>query len=119
MDVAKCCGHEGLIVCCFYTCEMFSLQHIKGLQCVSTSFERPIVLITKVGRHSNLSSDEDDHMDRVSVGSAGTFLLMPGGVSQVATCDLISFYVPLCRLGQPVRLTLDQSNCSISMSALI
>ena len=83
-----------------------------------TSFERPIVLITKVGRHSILSSDEDDHMDRVSVGSAGTFLLMPGGVSQAATCDLILFYVPLCRLGQPVRLNLDQSNCSISMSAL-
>ena len=58
-----------------------------------SSFERPIVLITKVGRHSNLSSDEDDHMDRVSVGSAGTFLLMPGGVSQAATCDLILFYV--------------------------
>ena len=36
-----------------------------------TSFERPIVLITKVGRHSNLSSDEDDHMDRVSVGLVG------------------------------------------------
>ena len=36
-----------------------------------TSFERPIVLITKVGRHSNLSSDEDDHVDCVSVGSVG------------------------------------------------
>ena len=40
-------------------------------------------------------------------------------LSQAATCDLILFYVPLCRLGQPVRLNLDQSNCSISMSALI
>ena len=36
-----------------------------------TSFEIPIVLITKVGRHSHLSRDEDDHMDCVSVGSMG------------------------------------------------
>ena len=34
-----------------------------------TSFVRPIVLITKVRRHSNLSSDKDDHMDCVSVRS--------------------------------------------------
>ena len=79
-----------------------------------TSFKRPIVLITKVGRHSNLASDEDDHMDRVSVGSAGTFLLVPGGVSQAATCDLILVYVPLCRLGQLVRLNINQSERSIT-----
>ena len=78
-----------------------------------TSFKKPIVLITKVGRHSNLS-DEDDHMDRVSVGSAGTFLLVPGGVSQAATCDLILLYVPLCRLGQLGRLNINQSERSIT-----
>ena len=39
-----------------------------------TSFERPIALMTKAGRHSNLSRDEDDHMDCVSGGSVGDVL---------------------------------------------
>ena len=79
-----------------------------------TSLRRPIVLITKVGRHSNLPSDEHDHMDRASLGSAGTFLLVPGGVSQAATCDLILVYVPLYCLGQLVRLNINQSERSIT-----
>ena len=37
-------------------------------------------------------------------------------MSQAATCDLILVYVPLCRLGQLVRLNFNQSERSITFS---